>query len=121
MTEKFRAFDNVNKKWLDRFLITQDGRVLVSIKQSGWQNFTDVVVDATLCRSTGLKDKNGVMIFENDIIKLYDEVYKIKFESGNFYMVRPKDGFCKILCHYLEEIEIIGNTLDHKHLLEGKQ
>ena len=47
--------------------------------------FCRCVVDAsTICQCTGLKDKNGKLIWENDIADFLGHKGVIKFESGSF-------------------------------------
>lgn len=93
------------------------------------RNFNDV----TLMQSTGLTDKNGVEIFEGDIIKDYgltDKTYVLvkkdfyfSFESiKEFKDGRMKNGlldpmmlaFCTKRGHF----EVIGNIYEDKELLE---
>lgn len=111
----FKAWDNKNKSWIEKdcFLISSDG--LISVQNEDNERF---LIDATLCRSTGLKDKNGVMIFENDI--LTDDlknILTVKFFKGEFTAENLVGGFK--LNHLNDyEFKIIGNIFEHKHLLE---
>ena len=57
MRHKFRAWDRVNKKWLDRFYISQNGDVY-DVASGGWRRLENV--DLMQCR----KDKNGKEIYE---------------------------------------------------------
>lgn len=73
----------------------------------------------TLCQCTGLKDKNGKLIFENDKIKegdvlhdgevqIYGQVYIVEFECG-CWVLRNNDKWT-----FIDEqrISIIGNIHD---------
>lgn len=42
------------------------------------------VAPATICQCTGLKDKNGKLIWENDIVDFLGYKGTIKFECGSF-------------------------------------
>lgn len=43
-----------------------------------------LVDTSTICQCTGLKDKNGKLIWENDIVDLLGHKGTIKFECGSF-------------------------------------
>lgn len=81
-----------------------------------------------LMQYTGLKDKNGVKIFEGDIVKvdyLQEKIFEIIFVNGGFKL-KAKD--CSTEYDYsitptmIEEnaIEVIGNIYKNKELLENE-
>ncbi len=92
---------------------------------------TEVSIDngLYLMLYTGLKDKNGKEIYEGDIVKLKDFYYEdvigiVKFGDGEFYVeCIPQNNpysSCIIGMASIDEqdIEVIGNIYEHKHLLE---
>lgn len=78
--------------------------------------------DFVLMQYTGLKDKNGVEIYEGDIIERmdWDELVLGKVErdiDGTFLLI--EDRGTTFLGPLLEIVEIVGNIYEHPHLLEG--
>ena len=82
----------------------------------------EVVAPETVCRYTGLTDKNGRKIFEGDIVSgLFDgKQIKgfIKYGSNAMYYIE-RDGLYGILLDNAQDwLEVIGNILDNPELLD---
>lgn len=124
---KFRAWD----KTYERFVNPDD--VFYLEKHGGFD--TRMMADEKglrpiLMQYTGLKDKNGVEIFEGDVVRSqtpnYEELtiwfnsYKAQFE-GRYEGVDPETGIN--YKHYmygegLTECEVIGNIYENPELLK---
>lgn len=89
----------------------------------------DYEVDpSTICRCTGLKDKNGKLIWENDVCDRKEEYPEIvKYNKGDWtldysYSKDRESGYCYCnLGFYVLErkcVEVIGNIFDNPELLE---
>ena len=82
-------------------------------------------VEAELLQYTGLKDKNGKEIYDNDILYCSKVYYKLKRHISGAYELYEilKDGkySCKpyFLFHEIDKVEIIGNIYENPELLEG--
>ena len=77
-----------------------------------------------LMQYTGLKDKNGVEIYEGDIVRFttgtFTSIGIVGFWSGMFQVEDIEDDECtEILC-YCDELEVLGNRFENPELLEAK-
>lgn len=153
----FRAKRVDNGEWVDGYLFDNDfvgverkyfvGCLVIEEYKGNacdeWDitgiNFCEVDPD-TICQYTGLTDKNGKKIWENDIFKCYllnkyasikYGTYQIGFDSRliinvGFYADWSEDSSLKLrkdLGYWVnvEEIEIIGNIFDSSELLDEKR
>lgn len=73
---------------------------------------------------TGLQDKNGVEIYEDDIIKHFEEIGIVKWYLDRFII-----NWVNEICFYREDlaywtterrIEVIGNIHENPELLKGE-
>lgn len=77
----------------------------------------------TVSQFTGLCDKNGVKIFEGDIVRYGDTIHSVVFEqrNGTAYFGLIYSPFETLpFGHYqdLKQIEVLGNIHDNPELLE---
>lgn len=127
----FKAKRLDNGEWVKGALVYDDMdklyRIITEIDySSGTCMTTDKAprVDAsTICQCTGLKDKNGKLIWENDIVKDEEGNFYKTIWQNNYYQffswIRVKSETLEVDVKgdlYLMrsvEIEVIGNTFDN--------
>ena len=95
----------------------------------GFHEFIEVVPD-TLCQYTGLADKNGKKIWENDILKAHldadypeDTTYtRILWNETGFYSNENHSRDIETLGKWdAEHFEVCGNIFDNPELLEVEE
>ena len=81
----------------------------------------------TICQSTGSKDKNGNLIWENDIVNCLAEeccgyIGWNEDEAGFYFNVLLEDGKLEEehVYDYQDCMEVIGNIFENPELLESE-
>lgn len=137
MIPKFRAWDKENDRMIYPsnndvyFNLTDDG---ISIEDLALEPYDGVfpLLDSVLMQSTGLKGKNGVEIFEGDVVKVSNHPFQKKEDSpgieidGNYLINWSEHSLTwlagDLLLYQLKPyIEVIGNVWEDGDLInDGK-
>ena len=131
----FRAKRIDNGEWVEgqyAFILnplTESGEPIKHLICNGTNIFNDEIDPETLCQYTGLTDKNGNRIWENDIVGAWSEgktyIGRVKRRVDGLYIIYPsyqKQEFWG-LCpdeNGKTTVEVIGNILDNPELLKGE-
>lgn len=110
--------------WIEGNAFVHDDGRTVDIS-TGTEKFSinKRVIPETLCQYTGLTDKNGKRIWENDIVRIensMDEgIGNIEFYGGMWYVEgKPSNGMYDILEYDDADVEVIGNIFDNPELMK---
>ena len=131
----FKAKRIKDGKWVEGCHVVYNDKVFIGVNLI--ENFCMPtlswleVVPETLCQFTGLFDKNGNKIWENDIVKTVSDIYAhIKFglyttgfalEECNqgFYVDFPNESYLRHeLGYWNNKVEVRGNIFDNSKLLQ---
>lgn len=142
----FKAKRIDNGEWVQGVPFEIEGKMVILIKDN--ENFLRVhyieenmwnaeiyaieVEPDTICQCTGLKDKNGNLIWENDIIAYWDTystengqaeadcIGKVMWddETLSFYVTNRLSAESH---EVLDECSVIGNVFDNPELLESEE
>lgn len=134
---KFRVWETVEKKMhYNDFVVTATGYIaalkpLLHVDNTPYENEfvfnqreMEFDKDNVLMQCTGLKDKNGKLIYEGDIVLILEDdiPYSIEYEADRamFTISSEIDRVCANFDNYSGyELEVIGNIYENPELLRG--
>lgn len=114
---------NFQKEWVygDLFHSYANDDIAVAYYREGSKTPTfDAIFPESFGQYTGLTDKNGVKIFEGDIISIGEPNIK-------YITMWRNDGFCAKqigassyigLTYWASDIEVLGNVIDNPELIK---
>ncbi|WP_430605756.1 YopX family protein [Enterococcus sp. DIV0180] len=127
MIPKFRVFNKSFGEWLDaQEIVLCNGKLF-----RDWRRFEDGfplnMRDCDVMQSTGLKDINGVEIFEGDLVEHEDNIngHWETFEACEVVYDKDCAQFCfkddagNFLTDY-RNLNVIGNIYENPELLEAE-
>ena len=99
-----------DKKWKPKYMVAE-------------------IDDSTICQYTGLTDKNGNKIWENDVVNKVDSnglgwhrerKCKVSFDKLGYWLLTTEYGDGYWIAEFeSEQLEVIGNVFDNPELLGG--
>ena len=115
--------------WVHGSLRCDVGKYTIFQFETERADYVEYEIDpSTICQCTGLKDKNGKLIWENDIVRDEHGNFYKAFWQNDYYQfsfcaqtgVFPIGAKWNLWSFKSFEIEVVGNIFDNKELLESE-
>ena len=120
----FRAKQKDNGEWIEGLIWKSFGKLGIMSSDGVYSAF---IIPSTICQCTGLKDKNGKLIWENDIMEAHlddkfpEDVTRTRVVWDKNAWVTSEPGAVDREC--LDDFDtkhfyVVGNIFDNPELLE---
>lgn len=115
----------IGGSWVQGLLAHKDDKWYISNKAGA--PFAFEIRPESICQCTGIKDKNGTLIYENDIMEAHlDDKFpedvtrtKVVWEKSGWVTSEPGAVDREPLDDFdTENFEVVGTTFDNPELLE---
>lgn len=132
----FKAKRVNNGEWVEGYYLRDQyhigGKDIIFYRKDSdrFTAYTNIIDIETLCQFTGLCDKNGNKIWENDIVtcqtKYGGDIGKVVFHNGKFCVLwnstyhYSRNGKCENYYDINTKNSVKGNVFDNPELLQEK-
>lgn len=121
----FKAKRLDNGEWIVGYLyrLSENNPPFIMLRKYGESYEVD---EHTICQCTGLRDKNGKLIWENDIVNLETDKAVVIWDRAEWRIKWIKDTIWRKDLHFWTneddwKCEVIGNIFDNPELLESEE
>ena len=118
----YRAKRTDNEEFIEGLLTIMWGQLHIINPDD--ENTAYPIDESTICQCTGLKDKHGKMIWENEIIKCKCGIAVVVWDKSEWRIKWVKDNIWRKDLHFWVNdeneygVEVIGSAIDNPELLE---
>lgn len=123
---KFRAFYKGERFDFVELTSYKDGSLGISVARSGFSDLVSAPDEVVLSQYTGLKDKNGTDIYEDDVLEITDiekgGESEYSFIGGFVDYVEEKSSYWVgygLLSDHNKNSKVIGNIHNNPELLNN--